>query len=189
MADLPYQYSRHNLALDLQLSFPNLSFYPRVEYRHTILSLATWIISAEQANELQQQDTIQAIAAFKRLSSSIHLPELFSLAEGDQQLVFDQKKDGDILFFCNCIKQKKEAVLKEFPAQADIRQFNAYVLPAGRINLPLPQNLRPGKAASVVKTRRKYVPGSEWLYLKLYVPKIGTDRLLLRLQPLLGKRI
>jgi hypothetical protein len=72
LADLPYQYGRYNLALDLRLCFPNLSFYPRVEYRDTILSLATWVISAEQMNELQQQDAIQTVAAFKKLSSSIH---------------------------------------------------------------------------------------------------------------------
>ena len=188
LADLPYQYGRFNLALDLRRCFPNLSFYPRVEYRDTILCLATWVISVEQINELQHQDTIQTVSAFKKLGSSIHLPEDFSLAEGDQQLVFNQKKDDDILFFCNCIRQKKEAVLKEFPAQADVQQFNAYVLPGEPVNLPLSQNQRSGKAASAAKTQRKFVPGSAWLYLKLYVPKIGTDRLLLRLQPLLNKR-
>ncbi|HEY9487175.1 MAG TPA: lantibiotic dehydratase family protein, partial [Chryseosolibacter sp.] len=181
LADLPYQYGRYNMTLDLRLYFPNLSFYPRVEYRDTILSLATWIISEEQVKELQLQDVLQTVSAFKMLSSSIHLAEHFSLAEGDQQLVFDQKKDEDILFFCNCVRQKKEAVLKEFPSQANIRQFNAYVLPGEPVKLPLPQNQKSGKAASGVKTQRKYVPGSEWLYLKLYAPKIGMDRLLLRL--------
>ncbi|MHB8206980.1 lantibiotic dehydratase [Mucilaginibacter sp.] len=188
LADLSYQYGRYNLAFDLRLYFPNLSFYPRVAYKDTLLSLATWIISPEQVNGLQHQDNIQTITAFKKLSSSIHLPEHFSLVEGDQQLVFNQKKDEDILFFCNCIRQKKEAVLKEFPAQADIRQFNAYVLPGEPLGLPLPQNIKSGKTDPAVKTQRKYVPGSEWLYLKFYVPKTGTDRLLLQLQPLFNKQ-
>lgn len=186
LADLPYQYGRNSLGLDLRLYFPNLAFYPRVAYRDTILSLATWIISAEQLNELQHREPTQIITAFKRLSNSIHLPEYFSLAEGDQQLVFNQKKNEDILFFCNCIRQKKEAVLKEFPQQADIRQYNAYMLPGEPISLPALQKPQ-WKNTVTAKSKRKFMPGTEWLYLKIYAPKIGTGRLLLRLQPLLNK--
>jgi len=188
LADLPYQYGRFNLGLDLRQYFPGLSFYPRVAYKNSVLSPATWIIPAEQLNELQGKDSIEVLSAFKRLSDSIFLPEYFSLAEGDQQLVFNQNKNEDILFFCNCIRQKKEAVLKEFFEQTEIRQYNAYVLPGEPLNFPLSQNLTSKKEAGSTKIQRKYIPGSEWLYLKIYAPKIGADRLLLRLQPLLNKR-
>jgi thiopeptide-type bacteriocin biosynthesis protein len=184
LADLPYQYGRSGLGLDLQQMFPDLRFYPRVEYKETILSLATWIITGEQLGGLQHNEPQQNAAAFRKLRRTIRLPRYFSLAEGDQELVFDGQSRKDIDFFCHCIRRKKAAVIKEFPEQPIVRQYNAYLLPAEALVLPLP----PGVPKAEVKVRRKYVPGSEWLYLKIYAPKIGVNRLLLRLRPLLRKR-
>jgi len=181
LTDLPYQYGRSDLSLSLRSFFPNLSFYPRVEYNDTILSLATWILSTEQIAGLIQSDGEQ-IAAFTDLRTSVRLPRYFSLAEGDQELVFDTQNESDILFFCNCIRQKKQAVLKEFLTQPFVQQFNGFLLPAEPLQFP---RFRPGTAN---RTQRKFMPGSEWLYLKLYAPKIGVNRLLLKLYPFTGKR-
>ncbi|MEZ2336409.1 lantibiotic dehydratase [Mucilaginibacter sp. RCC_168] len=183
LADLPYQYGRSNLGLDMRQFFPGLSFYPRVEYKDTILSLATWIIKVQHIAELQG-DLKDIRKAFTALSTPIRLPRYFSLAEGDQELVFDGQSERDIVFFCNCIRQKKEVVLKEFLKQPEVKQYNAYLLPAEPIVLPKPINLRTFKP----KQQRKYIPGSSWLYLKVYAPKIGANRLLLRLAPLLNRR-
>ncbi|MES2108578.1 MAG: lantibiotic dehydratase [Bacteroidota bacterium] len=184
LADLPYQYGRSSIGLDLRQFFPNLHFYPRVEYKETILSLATWIITGEQLGELQNNDRQQNADTFRKLSSTVRLPRYFSFVEGDQELVFDGQSQRDIEFFCNCVRQKKEAVIKEFLEQPTVRQYNACLLPAGPLVLPRPPVLRKAK----VKVQRKYVPGSEWLYLKIYAPRIGVNRLLLRLRPLLSKR-
>ena len=182
LADLPYQYGRSNLGLDLRQYFPNLRFYPRVEFKQSILSLATWVIKEAQTVTLQQlNDQVQA---FKYLSESLRFPRYFSLAEGDQELVFDGQNARDIVFFCQCTRQKKELVIKEFFKQPDVRQYNAYLLPAESLELPKITNHQTTKT----KAKRKYIPGSEWLYLKIYTPKIGINRLLLQLQPLLSKR-
>ena len=185
LADLPYQYSRFNLSLDLRQYFPDQDFYPRVVYRKAILCLATWIISDRDLEDLQAQSISEAVSAFKRLSQKIHLPDTFSLVEGDQQLVFNQHEDADLYFFCSCIRQKKELLLQEFLPQPEIRQYNAYLLPANPLTFPSRQNRIP---ANSLQNRRKYIPGSEWLYLKIYAPRFGAARLLLRLQPLLVKR-
>jgi thiopeptide-type bacteriocin biosynthesis protein len=183
LADLPYQYGRSDLGLDLRQYFPDLRFYPRVEYKDAILSLATWILSAEQISTLSSE-TDGPIAVFNLLSAAIKLPRYFSLAEGDQELVFDGQSDQDVDLFINTIQQKKEVRLKEFLNQPEIRQYNAYLLPEEPLRLP--------EIGSVPKTRtktqRKYIPGSSWLYLKVYAPKIGVNRLLIRLLPLLHKR-
>jgi thiopeptide-type bacteriocin biosynthesis protein len=185
LADLPYQYGRFNLSFDLRQYFPGQRFYPRVAYRNTILSLATWIISSEKLEELMQQPTAAVIGAFRRLSDSIHLPPMFSLAEGDQQLVFNRENESDILFFCHCIRQNREVIIKEFLPQQEIRQYNAYLLPAEPLAFPVPGSYNTGHPA---KVKRKYMPGSEWLYLKIYAPRAGAAGLLLRLQPLLSRR-
>jgi thiopeptide-type bacteriocin biosynthesis protein len=183
LADLPYSYGKSNFRLDLRQLFPNLSFYPRVTYKSARLSLATWIISGSQLIFLQDATPEQEWQVFADLKNSIGLPRFFSFAEGDQELVFDSQSERDIHFFCNCIRQKKEAVIKEFLEQDKVRQYNAYLLPTETLVLPslIKQPLNQAKA------KRKYVPGSEWLYLKVYAPKIGVNRLLLRLRPLLYK--
>ncbi|HEX8609343.1 MAG TPA: lantibiotic dehydratase, partial [Pedobacter sp.] len=183
LADIPYQYGRANLGLELRSLFPNLQFYARVEYKETILSLATWIITDDQLFELQQGEQGQTLTAFSKLSEAIKLPRYFSLAEGDQELVFDSEQTSELLFFLKCIRQKKEAVLKEFLHQPVVKQFNAYLLPREPIVLPA---FQPQMVS--YKNQRKYMPGSDWLYLKVYAPKIGVNRLLLRLSPLLARR-
>lgn len=190
LADLGYQHGRSNLALDLRQLFPGLSFYPRVIYRQAILSLASWILNESQLTRLLSE---RAAAAdeFNDLRRVLGLPRYFSLAEGDQELVFDADRPPDVKLFCDSVRHKKEATLKEYLEQPVVQQYNAYLLPAG----PLP-SLRPMPLSSFKNTpkQRKFLPGSEWLYLKLYSPKIGVNRLLTGLAPLLrgryaGKRI
>jgi len=182
LADLPYQYGRSSLGLDLRQFFPNLHFYPRVEYKQSILSLATWVITGVQLHELQKEEN--PVQTFEASNTRLRLPKYFSLSEGDQELVFDSQSERDIHFFCQCIRQKKEVVLKEFFEQPAVRQYNAYLLPAEPLVLPKPVSLKSRQP----KIKRKYVPGSEWLYLKVYAPRIGTNRLLLRLRSLISKR-
>jgi thiopeptide-type bacteriocin biosynthesis protein len=184
LADLPYQYGRSNLGLDLKQFFPLLRFYPRVEYKNTILALATWIITEQQLGDLQLPDQENAAKAFKILSRAIRLPRFFSLAEGDQELVFDSENGREVAFFCACIRQKKQAVIKEYMKQPIVQQYNAYLLPTSP--LAISQIITSAKVKT--KVQRKFAPGSEWLYLKIYAPRIGVNRLLLRLRPLLTKR-
>jgi thiopeptide-type bacteriocin biosynthesis protein len=182
LADLPYQYGRTNLGFDLRHYFPGLHFYPRVEYKETILGLATWVVNERQISELTAGGD-GSVEAFFKFSTAVRLPRYFSLAEGDQELVYDGQSARDINFFINCIQQKKELILKEFLEQPEVKQFNAYLLPVEPLQLPDPGDLK----LTHLKTQRKYIPGSSWLYLKLYAPKIGVNRLLLRLAPLFSK--
>jgi thiopeptide-type bacteriocin biosynthesis protein len=197
LADLSYQYGRYSLSLDLRQFFPGLSYYPRVEYKQTILHLATWILSEKQIKSLAQKEESLLIADFKDLVTELNLPPFFSLSDGDQQLIFFRDREPDILFFAGCLKQKKEAVLEEYLLESNdsafvkdsdggglISQFNAYLLPQKpmvfapfKLSVPAPEKLK-----------RKFMPGSEWLYLKIYTSKIGSKRLLLNILPLIRRR-
>jgi thiopeptide-type bacteriocin biosynthesis protein len=197
LADLAYQYGRHSWGIDLQHYFPGLNFYPQVAYKQTILCPATWVL-----DEKDIDDMITAATGGKRdklyeVVSRLGLPANFSLAEGDQQLVFFSARYADLLFFANCIRGRKEAVLKEYflaePGGSLItdatgvnfaNQFNACVLPGAMIG-QVPRRL---PAQATEKIKRKLMPGSEWLYLKIYTSRIGSKRLLLKILPLLRRR-
>jgi thiopeptide-type bacteriocin biosynthesis protein len=184
LADLPYQYGRHKLSFELRQYFPDLKFYPRVQIEDTIISLAMWIIDSEKAASLQVTRDDLLLQNFRLFSEELNLPRYFTLSEGDQELVFDQSVDNEILFFCGCIRRKKQVTIKEHLSQPTIRQYNAYLLPAEKLSLPKPIFHFHGK----VTKDRKLIPGSEWLYLKIYTPTLAANRLLLQLRPLLQKK-
>ncbi|WP_259065786.1 lantibiotic dehydratase [Mucilaginibacter sp. X4EP1] len=187
LADISYQFGRSNLSLDLRKYFPGVSFYPAVVYKGTVLHLATWILGEQEINSLQMAEPAEINASFERLSSSIRLPAMFSLAEGDQQLIFNRDLTRDRLFFAACLKQKKEAVIKECqPDGLDngfVNQFNAFIYSTEPIVVPA--LVKP--PVIPIKQQRKFAPGSEWLYLKIYSPKIGANRLLFSIIPLLRR--
>ncbi|TSD66342.1 hypothetical protein FFF34_002775 [Inquilinus sp. KBS0705] len=198
LADIPGQYGQSVFTIDLRHYYPGLSFYPRIEYKDTILHAATWVLNEQQLLPLQSATAEHFIAGFHSLAESLHLCSTFSLTEGDQQLVFDMEKSDDLLFLASCIQQKKEIVLKEYFTAADgneqvtdhkgsayAAQFNAFLYPSK----PMPLYAGSGTNSSRVKSGpRHFLPGSGWLYLKLYTPKTGTDRLLIRLLPLLRRK-
>jgi len=146
---------------------------------------------------LLQNDATSLIAEFKNLSNELKLPPVFSFSEGDQQLVFFRDREQDVLFFAGCIKQKNEVVLKEYLLESRegailkdsvgstfINQFNAYLMPQKQVPVVPVKTFMP----PVDKQKRKYIPGSEWLYLKIYTSKIGSKRLLLKIIPLIRRK-
>lgn len=180
LADLPYQYSR----FDLSRYFPKLGFYPRVQVDGVIISLGTWIVDAENLTSFQVADEEFASANFLKFSEEVKLSRYFILTEGDQELVFDRSNKQEVLFFCRCIRQKKEIIIKEYLAQRSVKQYNAFLLPAEKLVHPVPDVQLPAK----LRVKRKLIPGLEWLYLKIYSPGLGANRLLLRIRPLLKKQ-
>ncbi|MEO6524248.1 MAG: hypothetical protein ABIN91_21360 [Mucilaginibacter sp.] len=145
--------------------FPASPFTPEWNIRVPFLYLATWVIRSEQLTILQNALQTDIPEVFREISEQLLLPALFSLAEGDHELVFDVGQQQDIRLFRECNRKKKEIILKEFPIQETIRQYNCYLLPDEPLSLPVPLAFDTLK----VKGQRKYIPGSEWLYLKIYV--------------------
>ncbi|MES2376719.1 MAG: lantibiotic dehydratase [Bacteroidota bacterium] len=197
LADLSYQYSRFALDLDLRTFFPGLTYYPRVTYKSTILSLATWVLTEAQIGSLRQNQAPDILVRFRDIAQILDLPPVFSLVEGDQQLVFYRDNEADVLFFVTCIRQKKEVILKEYltedkdnaliknqNGQEMAGQFNAYLLPGKPMTIVPPDFTIP----SAERLPRKFMPGSEWLYLKIYTSRIGVKRLLLKILSLIRRR-
>lgn len=197
LADVSYQYCRFGLDLDLRSFFPGLSYYPRVTYKDTVLYLATWIITEIKVKSLIRKEPADLLASFRELAKELDLPAVFSLTEGDQQLVFFRDMEADILFFAACIKNKKEVMLREcipervggtFVKDQNGRgmtsQFNAYLLPGKPMSIVPPGFTAP----AAEKLKRQFLPGSEWLYLKIYTSRAGVKRLLLKILPLIRRR-
>lgn len=182
LCDLQYQGIQGNFSFSLEDFFPGMSFYPRVVYKQTILSPATWHLSSAMLKDLQRN--------WEAARYTLHLPAVITLSKADQQLVFRPDEAADVTFLLGCLKGLDHAVLQEYLLPAEIvkadgdksliNQFITFLTREDPVftNLPdkiLPQNVQPS-----------FMLGSRWLYLKLYVSPATANTLLTRkLLPLL----
>ncbi len=190
LVDIGYQFGHVNYTLDMQSIFPGLKRYPRVVYNNVVLYPTTWLLETDMIKALTEQKDIDGSTRFNTLNKQLALPRLFKLVQQDRQLVFDQQQQGDVDLFISTIEGSSHVHITEVTpfetctgtVSDDIGcQYNAFILPTAPINIQ-----GAGIVPSVsTKVRRKFIPGSEWLYLKLYQPAANTNRLLKRLKPLL----
>jgi len=191
LADLSYQYSRSQISFELSSYFPGFSHYPRVCYRQAVLSPATWIIDMKfLSNNTHEKEWVSSFISYARHNG---IPQYFILTEGDQQLVFDQGRNDDLILLRETIQSKKQVTIREYlaPENSESKaqdryqvQYNAFLLPDFPLVLPKPAI----RVATQQHEQRKFIPGTEWLYLKLYIPRLSVNRLLLEIDPLLRKR-
>jgi thiopeptide-type bacteriocin biosynthesis protein len=172
LCDLQHQGVLSDLPLDLELLFPGLGFYPRVEYNGAVLAAAKWKFGgAELAPLLSARRSLGRLHLFRQEHG---LPAVVCLGLGDQQLVFDLAEDAEAHFFLDCLRGMEKVRLQEWP-EAGTEQLVACLLKRGRTYAAMPVTAG-GRRAGL---RRSFAPGSGWLYLKLYCTPRSADELLL----------
>ncbi|MCC9138804.1 lantibiotic dehydratase [Pontibacter silvestris] len=180
LCDLQYQGLQSNFTLNMSRFFPDIHFYPRVVYKSTILHLATWYLRKEQIEPILSADGEEQVSQVKELSKKMGWPRYIALTQHDHQLVFNLERETEVRFFLNSIKNKESLMIKEFPfaeeqeqpvvssAQgAYVHQFLAAVCNKREVyheqKIPTSPELQ-----SQIK-KRKFLPGGEWLYFKIYL--------------------
>jgi thiopeptide-type bacteriocin biosynthesis protein len=193
LCDLQYQGLQGSYAFSLTNYFPGMAYYPRVVYKQTILSPATWHLSTQDLKELQRLSRNDSIAKFRSIIEQHKLPNILALSKFDQQLVFNIDNEAEIIFLVDCLKGGEQAVLQEFFLPNDqtvqteqgktlCNQFISFLCKREAVYSGLP-NI---EDISGLKKQKEYIVGSKWLYLKLYCnPAIANDVLTKKLLPLL----
>lgn len=183
LCDLQFQGVKANLSFSLMQLFPGLDYYPRVQLRSTVLSPATWLLNEKQLKRILAEEV--------NWLHELGITERFCLVEGDNFLVFDQNNRDDMAVFQQCVKNKKAATITECRLTAPsilkdkngnsyaaqlvacvINQSKSYEIPSTLVTAPLKSNL---------KVQRDFLPGDEWLYIKIYAHTSFTDEILMRL--------
>jgi thiopeptide-type bacteriocin biosynthesis protein len=166
---LQYKSIRANFDFDPEKVFPGLSFYPRIEYGHTVLSLARWYLDSGEIKALINQPlSISRLHLFCRERG---IPVMISAGRGDQQLLFDLSNDEEAIFFLESLKDQSNPVITEFIISSK-KGFRAF----DKFNTQFVISLLNKEAAyhpiSVMPEPtyvvRDFYPGSEWVYLKIY---------------------
>jgi thiopeptide-type bacteriocin biosynthesis protein len=195
LCDLQYQGLTPGFKLELEHFFPGLRFYPRVVYKSTILSLATWHLRADDFSLIRTADPAEQYDRFCQLARRIKLPRYFALTHHDNQLVFDKDRPEEVLLFLDAIKHSDNLTLTEFllsgenrPDVTDSRgrpligQYTAALY----LNEMVYHFPAPAKFEETASGNRNFAPGTEWVYFKIYCHPILANELLCRsLMPLL----
>lgn len=166
-------------------------FLPRVRFHNTILFEATWQLRKEDVELLVSQKEWSP-AVVEEFRKKWRLPRMLVLADGDNELLVDMESRLSVETFISSIKARDVMVLKEFlvPGHAVTNEneqpYNNQFVAVLMNNRQVYAN-RPAFVTEVETgvTQRKFLPGSEWLYYKIYCGTKTADEILIRcLHPL-----
>lgn len=168
-----------------------LPFLPRVTHGNLVLSPALWRVGPDELVDVQTLDDGARFAAVHRWRTERQLPNLVRLVEADQRLVVDLTNVLSVDSFLDRLRQRDGATfLEECFLDADDllagspegRFAHELVVPFVRADVAEPsQRHRQGAtspAATRPHARRRFGPGSEWLYVKLYTAPSVADAVL-----------
>lgn len=193
LCDLQYQGLQSNLTLDLRHFFPGMNYYPRVTFEDTIISPAKWFPGIEAVREMIRGGT----TGFPAYKSKLQLPRRIALSSNDRQLVFDLDVPAEVSLLLQCIKDLEQVQLNEFfcpvvtgspvtDSQGNpySGQFHTFLFNKATVYSAVSQQ----STSAGGNTRRNFVPGSQWLYFKIYCSaQVAHDILRYRLPGLLRK--
>ncbi|MGO1787159.1 MAG: lantibiotic dehydratase [Sphingobacterium sp.] len=158
----------------------DVDFLPRVSYSNIILVRARWRLRKVCS---KASDDLSYVEEINALREKYNLPRNVCFSQGDNELVID--------FFnqtacCILLKElnKRDIIVKEYlyddfqspviGAQNE-RYANEVVIPliGQPINIP-----KVTRSADQPNVKRRFSPGTEWLYLKIYCAETIQDQLL-----------
>jgi lantibiotic biosynthesis protein len=159
-----------------------LTYLPRVRIGRIVLSLRRWRFNAKDVTKSPDE----AARSLRRWREVWQLPRYVMLAEADNQLlldlespvagalVFDQvEAHADIVELVEALPEPGQTWLQS--------EGDGYAAELVASLLPNRQPTASGSAAPVVMTgRRRFGPGSDWLYAKFFMGAQAVDDFILR---------
>ncbi|HEX7239079.1 MAG TPA: lantibiotic dehydratase [Longimicrobiaceae bacterium] len=159
------------------------AFLPRVVSGKLVLSRARWRLEEADLKRLREPRAPARFARVQEMRAARGLPRWVTLADGDNELPVDLDNVLSVEAFLHAVRSRSDAVLREmFPPPEELaargpegRFVHELVIPFERHPAPRPERrAAPARAA----VPRRFPPGSEWLYAKLYTGTSTADHLL-----------
>jgi thiopeptide-type bacteriocin biosynthesis protein len=157
------------------------SFLPRVCVGSLVLSLARWRIEGPDLRALGEARGAERYRRVRELRKRLSLPRWIALADGDNVLPVDLDNALAVDAFVQIAKERTSAILTElFDPDPSLARGpdGAYV---HEVVVPFLSDAPPREAAKPRPARavpRRFAPGGEWLYAKLYGGAASADRVL-----------
>lgn len=172
-----------------------LPYLPRIRHRRCVLLSQRWRLGGDQFKDLNRSTTVARCQAMARVRQQLHLPRYVALDAGDQTLTCDLDNPLSVDALIHAARRQRDVVLTEVEP---LLHSKAVVGPeAGHRHELLVPFVVPAESASQPVTsttadkRRDnpaYLPGSEWLYMRLYGSSSFADAVLTEtIAPLAGE--
>jgi lantibiotic biosynthesis protein len=184
LTDLQSEISKRNVNFSWGSISGFYSFYPRVYFKKTIISPATWNLPQTLIGELKKQKDEVLLATVKTMKEDYKMPNLLLYVEGDNELLLDFTNETSIQIWLNLIKNKPFVFLKEFlwnsdsTMQSTLNQYVATIINTEKKYFPSP--IQQENDIDLISVKRELCLDSDWIYLKLYCGAGSADTILLR---------
>ncbi|WP_413666973.1 lantibiotic dehydratase [Mucilaginibacter sp. Mucisp86] len=195
LCDIQHQMGNSGLSFNWGALSTEFVFFPRVETSYgVILHRATWKFTPAILDELYKAE--KNIDKFNHLFGLFKdewlLPDRFYIVKGDNELLIDTANEisiqvlakeiarqAPVLILSECIHFEHEAVVKDTDGAPYMHQFVA--------PFHFDRPLKPQYFQYIENTlQRNFFPGSEWLFIKLYLSSNIANEVLLKLDELLN---
>jgi lantibiotic biosynthesis protein len=160
------------------------AFLPRVVCGRTVLSRRRWNLDRRELAAFAESPGARQFAAVQQLRAARALPRWAALADGDNELLMDLDNVLSIEAVGHRLKRRASAALVELLPGPDAlcatgpegSYTHQITVPFVRSS-PAPSS-RPPQRAGAGTAPRRFPPGSDWLYVKLYTGTATADRVL-----------
>ena len=175
-------------------------FLPRVVSGRAVLSRATWNLGQAELAAFALPRGPEQFAAVQRLRDRLRLPRYVALADSDNELVTDLDNVLCIEALAHQVRRRAAiSLLEMLPGPGQLcaagpegrfahQVIVPFVRPAPAPSGPGPGR-RPERQHRPPDVARRFPPGSEWLYLKLFTGQATADQVLAGLAPALSQAL
>jgi lantibiotic biosynthesis protein len=161
------------------------AFLPRVVSGRAVLSRARWNLDERELAAFRESPGGAQFAAVQELRATRALPRWLALADGDNELLVDLDNVLSLEARAHRLKRRASAALVELLPGPDAlgatgpegSYSHQITVPFVRSS-PVPASSPPPTRAAATTSERRFPPGSEWLYAKLYTGTATADRVL-----------
>jgi thiopeptide-type bacteriocin biosynthesis protein len=188
LCDLQHVGVQTNFNFAIENLYPGLDFYPRVEFEQAVLQCAQWYLNNEVvASLVSEKDKQKRLAAFGQLRQQLQLCKYVALTQHDHQLIFNLDDPADVCFLLETIQPMEKVVIKEVLVETINKPllFNekhegvtSQFIATLYHNQAVYQPKAPDALSFKKQPVRKFLPGSEWLYFKLYSHQARTNEII-----------
>ncbi|WP_316832650.1 thiopeptide-type bacteriocin biosynthesis protein [Pedobacter aquatilis] len=177
LCDLQHQHIQTNLTLFLENLYPELTYYPRLQYHNIVLSQRKWQLKKAEI-------PLQNIAGLRTYLDKIGVSDYFKAGLSDQTLCFYKHSDADLAAFIQYLQKQdkfyvEEVIIPQSSAVID-QEGNPY-LAQFILNIYHEDKIYNGFTKPVSDERlvkQFFPPGKEWLYFEIYCHQQRSDSLL-----------
>lgn len=197
LSDMQYQNFDADIIWDWNILQDTEEYLPRVVYKNIILQQAYWTIKDKKFADLKKAKNF---TDFKKKMSEVrqelNLSDWVIFKEGDNVLYLDLSTDLGIELIQRYVNQNNKQIIlyeslldkEDALALPDSEYNRELVVPFINLNRKITPLLKRKKISkdTIVRT---FIPGSEWIYFKIYIEHKFSDKLLVILGDYIEKKL